>query len=111
MLVSRGEFHGQVLQRLAPQLLEVPYEKPRTLPRKVAAELRRRVRPKPSADDPFARVLPEIREAVLAQPQHPAWHVLDRPRVEALLASPAVALDTMSRYYAWRLATVFGPTA
>jgi hypothetical protein len=37
--------------------------------------------------------------------------VLDRPRVEALLASPAVALDTMSRYYAWRLATVFGPTA
>jgi hypothetical protein len=29
--------------------------------------------------------------------------------VESLLASDAAALDTMSRYYAWRLATVFGP--
>jgi hypothetical protein len=37
--------------------------------------------------------------------------VLDRPRVEALLASDPVTLDTMSRYYAWRLATVFGPSA
>jgi hypothetical protein len=37
--------------------------------------------------------------------------VLDRPRVEALLASQAGALDTMSRYYVWRLATVFGPSA
>jgi hypothetical protein len=72
--------------------------------------VRRRLRPK-RADDPFARVLPEIREAVLAQPQHDAWQVLDRARVESLLASDAAALDTMSRYYVWRLATVFGPTA
>jgi hypothetical protein len=103
-----GEFHRQVLDRLAPQLAAVPYERPRSLPRKVADELRRRVRPQP---DPFDRILPEIRDAVLSQPQHDAWHVLDRPRVEALLASQAGALDTMSRYYAWRLATVFGPTA
>jgi hypothetical protein len=103
-----GEFHRQVLERLAPQLLDVPYERPRTLPRKVVEEARRRLRPKP---DPFDRILPEIREAVLSQPQHDAWHVLDRARVEALLKSPAGALDTMSRYYAWRLATVFGPTA
>ncbi len=48
---------------------------------------------------------------MLAQPQHDAWQVLDRERVEALLATDAGALDTMSRYYAWRLATVFGPTA
>jgi hypothetical protein len=37
--------------------------------------------------------------------------VLDRQRVEGLLKSQAGALDTMSRYYVWRLATVFGPTA
>jgi hypothetical protein len=48
---------------------------------------------------------------VLAQPGHAAWQVLDRSRVEALLARDAGTLDTMSRYYAWRLATVFGPTA
>ena len=56
-------------------------------------------------------VLPEIRDAVLSQPDHPAWPLLDRPRVEALLSSPPAALDTMSRYYAWRLATVFGAVA
>ena len=66
---------------------------------------------KPAQDDPFNRILPEIREAVLAQPQHEAWHVLDRARVDALLKSEPGALDTMSRYYVWRLATVFGPTA
>jgi hypothetical protein len=33
--------------------------------------------------------------------------VLDRTRVEALLTSAPGALDTMSRYYVWRLATVF----
>jgi hypothetical protein len=104
-----GEFHRQVLERLAPQLVRVPYERSRTLPRKVVDEVRRRVaRPKP---DPFDRILPEIRDAVLSQPQHDAWHVLDRARVEALLASRAGTLDTMSRYYAWRLATVFGPSA
>jgi hypothetical protein len=112
LLAGRGEFHQQMLERLAPKLLDVPYEKPRTLPRKIADELRRRVRPAAAdADDPFARILPEIREAVLAQPQHDAWHVLDRTRVTALLEGQAGALDTMSRYYAWRLATVFGPTA
>jgi hypothetical protein len=103
-----GEFHKQVLERLAPQLARVPYERPRSLLRKVAEELRRRVRPQP---DPFDRILPGIRDAVLDQPQHDAWYVLDRPRVEALLASRAGALDTMSRYYVWRLATVFGPSA
>ena len=51
------------------------------------------------------------REVVLSQPSHPAWQLLDRARVEALLASEPAALDTMSRYYAWRLATVFGAEA
>ena len=30
-----------------------------------------------------------------------------RPRVERLLGSPPVLLDEMSRYYVWRLASVF----
>jgi hypothetical protein len=108
---AREEFHRQVLERLAPRLLEVPFERQRSMARKIADELRRRVRPKPGPDDPFAAILPEIRDAVLSQPDHAAWQVLDRPRVEALLQSNAAALDTMSRYYVWRLATVFGPTA
>jgi hypothetical protein len=83
----------------------------RVLARKARGELRRRLRPPIATADPFAPVLPEIREAVLAQPDHPAWQVLDRARVESLLASEPAALDTMSRYYAWRLATVFGPSA
>lgn len=125
---AREVFHLEVLKRLAPQLVDVPFEdgRPwlaredelmrrvrgaRTLARKARGELRRRVRPPATPDDPFARVLPEIRDAVLSQPDHAAWEVLDRPRVETLLGTDAAALDTMSRYYAWRLATVFGPTA
>ena len=57
--------------------------------------------------DHFAQALPEIREQVLQQPQHDAWTVLDKPRVERLLAAPPGALDEMSRYYVWRLAQVF----
>jgi hypothetical protein len=108
---AREEFHRQVLERLAPQLLEVPFEKQRSMARKIAEELRRRIRPPAAPDDPFARVLPEIRDAVLSQPDHRAWDVLDRPEVESLLARNPAVLDTMSRYYVWRLATVFGPSA
>jgi hypothetical protein len=102
---GRGVFHDEVLERLAPQLKRVPYERPPSLPRKLVAALRRRL----GGADSFARILPEIREAVLAQPQHVAWEVLNRGRVEQLLASAPP--DTMSRYYVWRLATVFGPSA
>ena len=44
---------------------------------------------------------------MLDRPDHAAWAVLDRGRVESLLSSDPGALDTMSRYYVWRLATVF----
>jgi hypothetical protein len=129
---ARELFHLRVLERLAPQLVDIPFEddrpwparqsdlarrvqRGRVLARKVRGEVLRRARaaraPSPPGEDPFARVLPEIRDAVLSQPGHDAWQVLDRARVEALLRSPAGALDTMSRYYAWRLATAFGPTA
>jgi hypothetical protein len=108
---ARELFHVRLIERLAPQLLAVPYEGTRTLVSKVAAELRRRIKPRAAPDDPFTRVLPDIRDAVLSQPGHAAWEALDRPRVEQLLGTGEAALDTMSRYYVWRLATVFGPTA
>lgn len=109
----REEFHARVLDQLAPELAELPYgDPPRSLPRKVLAELRRRVRPPrvgPQSDrgGAFGGALAEIRELVLGTPEHPAWEVLDRPRVEQLLGSPPEALDEMSRQYVWRLAAVF----
>ena len=57
--------------------------------------------------DPFGAVHGLVRERVLGQPHHPAWAVLDRPRVERLLGAAPAALDVMSRYYVWRLAGVF----
>jgi len=130
---STGERAGEtfalrVLERLAPQLVDVPFadgrpwpahqgrlarraRRARVLAAKAAAEARRRARPRgagpSSAGDAFAPVHELVRERVLAQPEHPAWAVLDRPRVERLLASRPAALDTMSRYYVWRLAGVF----
>ena len=130
---ARELFHLRVLERLAPELVNLPFEdgrpwparrsdavrriaRARTLARKGMAEARRRAfarraatagRPA-AADDPFARILPEIRDTVLSQAGHQAWSVLDPGRVERLLSAPAASLDTMSRYYAWRLATVFG---
>ena len=128
----RHLFHLRVLEVLAPELVRIPFEdgrgwpagrsraglrveRARTLAGKAAREARRRALARrrraaggEAAGDPFARVLPEIRDTVLSQPGHQAWAVLDRARVERLLGSPASALDTMSRYYVWRLATVFG---
>ena len=134
---ARQLFHLRVLEALAPQLVDLPFEdgrgwptarsrtalrveRARTLAAKATAEARRRALARRRAattgtrdgdTDPFARVLPEIRDTVLSQPGHQAWAVLDRARVERLLDTPAAGLDTMSRYYAWRLATVFGAMA
>jgi hypothetical protein len=57
--------------------------------------------------DPFDAVLAVVREVVMSQPQHIAWSVLDRPRVERILTSRAATLDEMTRYYVWRLASAF----
>jgi hypothetical protein len=127
-------FHQRVLEELAPQLVDVPFEGGRGWParqsavqrraahagelaRKVLAEARRR-RPRrrapaqangdPSApEDGFEVTTTAVREAALAQRGHPAWEVLDRGRVDALLTRDPVALDPMSRAYVRRLATVF----
>jgi hypothetical protein len=116
---AREEFHRAVLRELAPDLLEVPFAggagwktpsraaRARRLARRAAEEARRRLAraPGPGGPDPFAGVLDLVRRETGAQPDHVAWHVLDRDRVERLLARGD--LDTMSRYYVWRLATVF----
>jgi hypothetical protein len=117
-------FHVELLRELAPALMAIPYEdgalpgervapsvararRARALSRKVAAAARRRLPGPRSASDPFEAAMREVRDLVLSQREHPAWTVLDRLRVEHLLMSDARSLDTMSRYYLWRLATVF----
>ena len=127
---AREGFHLQVLRELAPELVDLPFEgdrpwpsrqsavgrrarRARALAGKALAEARRRTAraPVPAATapaEPLDRVLAELREAVAAQPGHAAWDVLDRERVDDLLAGPAASLDAMRRAYVWRLATVFG---
>jgi hypothetical protein len=128
---AREEFHLRVLEELAPELVDLPFEggrpwparqtplarrtaRAKTLASKVRGELRRRRAGKAAtttafpAHDPFAAALAEIRELVLGAEGHPAWAVLDRDRVERLLNTPAAGLDAMSRSYVLRLATVFG---
>lgn len=132
---ARELFHLRVLERLAPELVDIPFEGGRPWParrsalrlraeraaglaRKVGAELSRRrgagrrapsqpAAPAGTPPDPFARVHAAVAEAVRSDRSHAAWDVLDRPRVERLLSREPAGLDTMSRYYVWRLAQVF----
>jgi hypothetical protein len=106
-------FHDAVLRELAPEIVDVPYAGGskgglRHKARRAVEEARRRVHPVGEpGNDPFDGVLGAVREAVEAQPDHVAWQVLDRERVEPLLAHDAAGLDEMSRHYVWRIATVF----
>ena len=120
-------FHYQVLNELSPELAAAPgWFKPttllqrraaraRTIAQRVLAEARRRRRRRVSPPqgpgahapaDPFEPVLADVRALVLEDATHPAWRLLDRGRTEDLLSS--ADLDEVQRYYAWRLATVFG---
>ena len=126
---AREHFHLRVLRELAPELVDVPFEGGQTWPghrsgarqrlerlqrlgMKAAGELRRRVAVRGGLNaarahpDPFAGVQELVARRAVAEPDHPAWSVLDRARVERLLSRRPEALDTMSRYYVWRLATV-----
>jgi hypothetical protein len=108
-------FHTAVLRELAPELVSVPYaggggHGVAHKVRRAAEEARRMFHRSAAASgdaDPFADVLARTRFAVTSQPQHCAWHVLDRGRTAALLDREAPALDAMSRAYVWRIATVF----
>ena len=130
---SRELFHRRLLERLAPELVDVPFERgegwpegrsaPRerlsralTFVRKGADEARRRAlgalargsRSEPARSaDPFSSILADARDLVLSTDDHPAWPILERDRVERLLSREPASLDAMSRYYVWRLATVF----
>ena len=124
---SHELFALRLLERLGPALVDAPFadrrpwpgrhgalrrraERTRVLAGKALAEVARRTRGargRAPGEDRFAAVAPLIRERVLSQPDHPAWALLDRSRVEVLLDAPAARLDTMSRYYAWRLGQVF----
>jgi hypothetical protein len=113
-------FHHEVLNELSPELAKAPgwfepttalqrrARRMRYLARRALQEARRRSLPVPGGAtevDPFAPVREELREVVAARPGHPAWGVLDRERVESLLGRPDP--DEVSRYYLWRLATLF----
>jgi hypothetical protein len=120
-------FYKHVLESLEPRLLSVPFEgkqpgwmpaagapglRSRALDRRMPALVRREAVRRRRAfagrgDDPFAPVLAAARAATQAQPDHPAWTVLRRRRIEVLLRRPAWALDARSRAMVWRLATVF----
>lgn len=112
---EREAFHDAVLRELAPELVDVPYAGGAMhgvahRVRRAAEEARRmlaRAARDPGGGDPFAGVLARTRFAVTSQPQHCAWHVLDRERTAALLDRDAATLDAMSRAYVWRIATVF----
>jgi hypothetical protein len=112
------QFHREVLARLAPDLLELPFAgdgwrsasaagrsaaRARRLARKVVGELRPAPKETDSGADPFAAVR-ELVAIGAADREHPVFDVLDGESVAELLrGSPA---DTMRRYYVWRLATV-----
>ncbi len=107
-------FHDAVLRELAPELVDVPHAGGskgglRHKARRAVEEARRRVAPASGepGSEPFDGVLGAVREAVAAQPDHVAWQVLERERVDGLLAQDAAGLDEMSRAYVWRIATVF----
>jgi hypothetical protein len=61
---------------------------------------------RPAATDPFDTVRTDLHDTVLADSASPVWNLLDRPRVEVLLRDPNP--DEVTRYYLWRLATLFG---
>jgi hypothetical protein len=115
---ARYAYHSAMQQRFASELGRVPFGgghqagtfvRARGLAGKAAHEALRRIRGahQSAAADPFAPIVADVREQVLAAGSHPAWEVLDRGRCETLLSRPAVSLDEMSRYQVWRLATLF----
>ena len=84
---DHDRFTAGVLGVLAPDLAAVPYADGRVTPQRTPRDL--------------TAVLSATRAAVDAQPEHPAWDVLDRAAVESALTRPDDA------HAIWRLATVF----
>lgn len=126
---ARDLFHLRVLEQLSAPLLDVPFDarppwrsddarrqtssKLVRLALKGQRELARRGRnlrgwrPPGASRDPFPKVMRETRQRVLDWPSHEAWDVLNRRRVTRLLGHDPFSLDSRSRSFVWRLATVF----
>ncbi|WP_049569170.1 hypothetical protein [Nonomuraea sp. SBT364] len=96
---ASGVFHREMLSRFAPEVANLPYEKA------AASWTPGQGIKEPS--DPIEAVLKATRIAVADHPDHPAWAVLDRRRVTALLDSPSQVIRGPGRYQLWSLATVF----
>jgi hypothetical protein len=108
--------HRELMRKLGHDLLVVPFGASWPLtsaPTSRSQELRRRVRRLASAlrlavgGDPLEAVQTATRHAVARQPDHEAWEVLDRNRVETLLRSSIWRMDRPSKHQLWRLATIF----
>lgn len=113
--------HVPVLKALGPELLEVPFEllnHPSTLSAKIRSELVRRYRHRFSSSatadngtgdrpDPFPGTMAQVRDRVMAQPDHEAWDVLERKRVRSLLERDPLGLHSRARHQVYRLASVF----
>ncbi len=100
--VLGGKVRAEAVRRVAGRRRRSPSSSTPVSARPTAA-----VDAVPPAPDPFEPILAAVREAAHGLPAHPAWAVLDRPRVQRLLSSHSVELDEMSRMYIWRLASAF----
>lgn len=130
---ARELFHLRLLERLAPNLIDVlPFadghrwrlkpgrvrerlERAGKLARKARGALRRRLErtansrvptTSPPPPDPIAPIVDLVRRGLDEPEDGPLGDLLDRDRVNQLLAADPRTLDEMSRYYVWRLATV-----
>jgi hypothetical protein len=81
------------LEVISPQLARIPYAE--------------RPPPRPLGSDGFATFHHEVADVVAEQPSLDVWEVLDRTRVQRLLASDPGSLDRRQRRPVWRLATAF----
>jgi hypothetical protein len=123
-------FHLRMLEALAPPLARMSFagvdppwpglrgarsaksQKYRTLASKVAREARRRSaayrRRDAAGGDPFlAEAVASARESVSAQPEHAAWEVLDRSRVQRLLSRRQASLDPRSSRQLMTIVSIF----
>lgn len=102
-------FHRELTRLLADDLRAIPFDavnmahasKAESAVHVVASQ-------EPVEDDGFAAIQAATRAAVRGQPDHEAWELLDRARVDTVLTAPPQAFDDYhSRAQLWRLATVF----